>query len=216
MWNFLKKAGSALMGAAPSVIGGLASLRGGREARAFSAQQAQKQMDFQERMSSSAHQREVADLRAAGLNPILSATGGRGASSPGGAMAVGQDVVTPSVNTALSVRRQRAEVKNLEVTGKLIREQWIKTNWEANSAKQTAMMNVNSRIMSDILLQIDRGMYGGPAGPLLRGSEKFGAGAASAAGVFRLLKGWGKGSSTVTDIVRHGPNLTRKITKKVK
>lgn len=39
----------------------------------WSAQQAALQRDWQERLANTAHQREIADLKAAGLNPVLSA-----------------------------------------------------------------------------------------------------------------------------------------------
>lgn len=51
---------------------------------AFNAQQAQAQMDFQERMSDTSYQRATADMKAAGLNPMLAYSQG-GASTPSGA-----------------------------------------------------------------------------------------------------------------------------------
>lgn len=55
----------------------------------FNAAEAAKNRDWQAYMSNTAHQREVQDLMAAGLNPILSASGGNGAAVTSGATASG-------------------------------------------------------------------------------------------------------------------------------
>lgn len=58
-----------------------------RRQREFEAQQAQIARDWSEQMSNSAHQREVEDLKAAGLNPVLAVN--NGASTPGATSAHG-------------------------------------------------------------------------------------------------------------------------------
>lgn len=55
----------------------------------FSAAEAAKNRDWQQYMSDTAHQREIRDLKSAGLNPVLSAMGGNGAAVTSGATASG-------------------------------------------------------------------------------------------------------------------------------
>lgn len=100
------------IGAGIGLLGGIMSNRSSAKS---AAKMQRRQMEFEERMSSTAHQREVADLRAAGLNPILSATGGAGASTPSvsGAGVKYENVGDAAVSSAKAGGRLSAEVEAL-------------------------------------------------------------------------------------------------------
>lgn len=101
-----------LLSLGTSLLGGAFSAYSARKQNKAAAALAQKQMDFQERMSSTAYQRSAKDLEAAGLNRILAL--GNSASSPGGAMAPVVNEGQAAINSALAIKRQNAEIQNIE------------------------------------------------------------------------------------------------------
>lgn len=117
----------------------------------FNAQEAAKSRSWQEYMSNTAHQREIKDLKAAGLNPVLSAMGGNGAAVTSGATASGvtsagaKGEVDTSANAALvqilgSVLSAQTQLQTANVNAR---------TQEAVADKYTAMEKLVAQIGAD-------------------------------------------------------------------
>ena len=100
-------------GLGSALLSGGLSFLGGSERNQSQEAQASAQMAFQREMSNSAYQRQVADLKAAGINPMLAAKLG-GASTPQGAQAQIQDRISPAVQAYQAQRMNSAQVANIE------------------------------------------------------------------------------------------------------
>lgn len=111
--------GSAISGIGSSALNMASSVKGLGDQYSYNTMLQKQAQDWSYKMASTAHQIEVNDMRKAGLNPILSATGGSGASAPG---ATGGSVGMPDYNlgegisTALQYRQQKNQNKVADAT----------------------------------------------------------------------------------------------------
>ncbi len=121
------------MGWLEASLGAASSIAGGLFGNASAAREAARQREWQENFYKNRHQWEVADLRAAGLNPMLSANSA--GSVPSGAAAAQGNVAAGAADAFASVSNAKTQKKLAEQQGDVMVSQALKNAADAELAK---------------------------------------------------------------------------------
>lgn len=131
------------------LIGGFVSGGGQYAANRETRQSTAKQMAFQERMSNTAHRRQMRDLKIAGINPMLTAKLG-GASSPSGASYQAGNIGSAAVQgygQVSSAKQAQAQTKQTEAQTQFTKQQTenaIQQNKNLKQAYRVAVQQVKN------------------------------------------------------------------------